>query len=381
MSTRVLHIITRLELGGAQRNTLFTVAHLERPAHAVGLAWGPGDRLDGEARGLDEVALFPVADLVRPLSARRDVAALGALRGVIREFKPHIVHTHSSKAGILGRFAARLEATPVVVHSIHGWGFTPLQSPFRRSVYVLAERIAARWTTHFIAVSHANRRQGIERRLFPPDRCTVIRSGIDLERFRNLPDKREARDRFGLPRDGLVVVQVSNFKPQKAPLDFVRAASVAAEHVRDVVFVIVGDGPLRGQAQALGDALGLGSRLFLPGWSDEIAAAYAAADVVALSSRHEGLPRAVVEALAAGLPVVATAVDGTPEVVRHGENGFLVEPGDVAQLGIRLAELLADGARRRRMGAEAPRGLDEFDIHTMVRQQEELYGCLTRRPS
>jgi len=376
MTTRILHVITRLELGGAQRNTLFTVTHLDRERFQVGLAWGPGDRLDGEAEASAHVELFPLGDLVRPVSARRDLLALHGLRKVIRRFRPHVVHTHSSKAGVLGRCAARLERVPAVVHSIHGWGFTPLQSRMRRAVFVLAERAAARWTTHFIAVSRANLEEGVRRGLLDAERCSVIRSGIDLAAYRLPRDRGAARQKLGLPTDALVVTQVSNFKPQKAPLDFVRAAARVARDVERAFFMIVGDGPLRPEARSLGDALGLGDRLRLPGWLHDIPPVLAATDVAALSSRHEGLPRVVVEALAAGVPVVATAVDGTPEVVKDGVNGFLVPPGAVSRLADRLAGLLTDGERRRAMAAVAPLGLEEFDIHEMVRKQEALYSCL-----
>lgn len=381
MTIRVLHIITRLELGGAQRNTLFTVANLDRASFAPALAWGPGDRLDNEADVLTDVDLFPVPSLVRPLSPGRDVAALLGLRKAIRSFRPDVVHTHSSKAGILGRFAAGLENVPVVVHTIHGWGFTPLQSPVRRSIYVLAERMAARWTTHFVAVSHANRRQGIERNIVAPEHSSVIRSGIDLSLFENLPLKSEARRELGLPPEHPVVTQVSNFKPQKAPLDCVRAAALIAQRIPQAHFVMAGDGPLRDDVRALGKKLGLGDRLLLPGWQRNIPLLYAATDVAVLSSRHEGLPRAVVEALASGVPVVATEVDGTPEVLSNGENGYLVPPGDVELLADRVCLVLADEECRTRMSAAASRGLEEFDINTMVRQQEELYTCLICRTS
>jgi glycosyltransferase involved in cell wall biosynthesis len=172
------------------------------------------------------------------------------------------------------------------------------------------------------------------------------------------------------------VVQIGNFKPQKAPLDFVRVAAEVARRVPEAVFVATGDGPLRPAAARLGRELGISGRLLLPGWIDDVPGLLAAADVSVLMSRHEGLPRAAVESLAAGVPVVATAVDGTPEVVRDGDNGFLVAPGEAGAAAERVVRLLHDDGLRARLGDRARRGLDEFDIDRMVRAQEELYRCL-----
>ncbi|HSL17561.1 MAG TPA: glycosyltransferase [Methylomirabilota bacterium] len=373
---RVLTAITRLELGGAQRVALHTAAHLDRDGFAAGLAWGPGDVLDGEARALADLARYEIAHLVRPVAPAADLRALAGLRRAIRDFRPDVVHTHSSKAGVLGRLAARLERVPVVVHTVHGFGFTPLQPPLKRAAFLAAERAAARWTSHFVVVSAVNLERGIELGLWPRERASVIRAGVRLDRFRGRGDGAAARARLGLPAAAPVVTQVGNFKPQKAPLDFVRAAAAIARQVPEAHFVMVGDGPLRGAAEALAAELGIADRLHFPGWWDDIPGLLAATAVSVLSSRHEGLPCSVVESLAAGVPVVATAVDGTPEVVRPGVNGELVPPGDVEALAAAVAGLLTDEPRRRRAAEVAADGLDEYDIDRMVRALEELYRWL-----
>ncbi|MGD8440143.1 MAG: glycosyltransferase family 4 protein [Holophagae bacterium] len=379
---RVLTAITRLELGGAQRVALHTVASLNRSRFAAALAWGPGDLLDTEARALDDVDRFEIADLVRPVAPRRDLRALTGLRRAIREFAPDVVHTHSSKAGVLGRLAARLERVPVVVHTVHGFGFTPLQSTARRALFLTAERLAARWTDHFVAVSERNLETGAELGLWSPKRASVIRAGIDLARFRDAVDDGSARARLGLPAAAPLVVQVGNFKPQKAPLEFIRAAVRIAAEREDVRFVMVGDGPLRGAAERLAAELGIGDRVVFAGWWDDVPGLLATTTVSVLSSRHEGLPCSVVESLAAGVPVVATAVDGTPEVIRPGINGELVEPGDPEVLAGAVIGILGSDERRRAMAAAALDGLVEFDRDHMVRQLEDLYRCLTgRNPS
>lgn len=373
---RVLLMVTRLELGGAQQVVLDTAAGLDRRSFEVGLAWGPGEILDDRARHIDGLRRFEVDSLVRPVAPPTDVRATRALRSVIRDFRPDVVHTHSSKAGVLGRLAAHLEGGTAVVHTIHGWGFTPLQAVPLRAAFYAVEQLASRWTDHFIAVSRVNRRLGIELGLFDASRCTVIRAGIEIDRFRHAVDDGRTRQRLELPDGAPIVVQVGNFKPQKAPLDFVSMAARVASDRPDVRFVMVGDGPLRAEAEALARALGVDTRLRFAGWWDDVPGLLAASTLAVLSSRHEGLPCAVVEALAAGVPVVATAVDGVPEVVHNGRNGLLVPPGNVPALAAAVGRLLADDELRLRFAAAAPRDLAEFDRDTMVRQQEDLYRCL-----
>jgi glycosyltransferase involved in cell wall biosynthesis len=370
---RVLHVITRLEPGGAQRNTLYTVAHLDRDRFAAGLAWGPGDRLDDNAAEIPDLWRRPIEALVRPVAPRADLRAVAAVRLAVRSFGPDVVHTHSSKAGIVGRLAARRERVSAVIHSIHGFGFTPLQPLPMRALFFLAERVAARWTDHFIAVSESDLRRGLELGLFERERVTLIRSGIEIEKFQRQQDVDRVYGLLGVPSEAPLVTQVGNFKAQKGPLDFVRVAAMVAAEVPEAWFVMVGEGPLKGQAEALAAELGVSDRMVFCGWWDDVPGLLAATRVSVLSSRHEGLPRAVVESLAAGVPVVATAVDGTPEVLRDGVNGFLAPPGDLEALGRSIVELLADDELRGRLAEAAPRGLDEFDIDDMVRRQEELY--------
>jgi glycosyltransferase involved in cell wall biosynthesis len=189
----------------------------------------------------------------------------------------------------------------------------------------------------------------------------------------------EARRKLGVGEGSVLVVQIGNFKPQKAPLDFVRMVARVAGVVPDAVFVMVGDGVLRPDAEELAADLGVAHRMVFCGWWDDVPGLLAASRVSVLTSRHEGLPRAVVESLAAGVPVVATAVDGTPEVVHDGKNGILVEAGDVAALAAGVKRLIRDDGLWRRMSEAAGRGLEDFDIDYMVRQQEDLYQWLLGR--
>jgi glycosyltransferase involved in cell wall biosynthesis len=370
---RVLHAITMLEPGGAQRNTLDTVAMLDRGAFEVALACADVGELLPEARALAGVELFELGHLRREVRPLADLRALAELRRVIRRLRPDIVHTHSSKAGILGRFAAASERVPIVVHSIHGFGFGAHQAVPVRAAFLAAERRAARRTTAFIAVSHRNLEEGVRLGLFPAGRARVIRSGIDLAAFRSHRGGEAVRRELEIPAAAPLVVQIACFKPQKAPERFVELAAALASRFPEAHFLLAGDGALRGELERRRRDAGLERRLHLPGWRTDIPALLDTATVVTLTSRFEGLPRVLVEALAASVPVVATAVDGVPEVVRDGENGFLVAPGDAGAMAARVGEILDDGGLRARLAARAPEGLEEFGRDTMVRQQEALY--------
>jgi glycosyltransferase involved in cell wall biosynthesis len=368
---RVMHAITMLELGGAQRNTLDTVASLDRNEFVVALACADQGELLPEARALAGVELFELRHLRREVRPLADVRALRGLRRAIRSFRPEIVHTHSSKAGILGRLAARREGVPVVIHSIHGFGFGPHQPRPVRLAFLAAERLASRWTTAFVAVSRRNLEDGVRLGLFPASRARVIRSGVELASFAGHRGGGALREELGIPVGAPLVVQIACFKAQKAPERFVEVAARLAPRFPAAHFLLVGDGALRRRLERLRREAGLEHRLHLPGWRRDVPAITTPPPWCA--HLRFGLPRVVVEALAAGVPVVAMAVDGVPEVVRDGENGFLLAPGDVAGMVERVAEILADDALRSRLSAGAASGLEEFGREAMVRHQEQLY--------
>ncbi len=373
---RVCHIITLLELGGAQQNTLHTVANLDRSRFEPILVAGRGGILGGEAGRSHGLETLFLPDLVREVDPRRDLLALFRLLAFLRQRRPEIVHTHSSKAGILGRWAAFLAGVPVIVHTIHGFGITPEQGGARRWIFRSLESATSAVTTRFLAVSKSNLEEGVATGLFPRGRATLMRSGVDLASFRNGASAGDLRGVLGIPAGAPVAGMVACLKPQKAPLDFVAVAERVARRVADAHFLLVGDGELRPRVQEAVAQSGLGGRFHLLGWRRDIPSILKNLSVLVLTSLWEGLPRVVPEAMAAGLPVVATRVDGTPEVVREGETGYLAEPHDVEALADRVAALLADPALARRMGERAREEVGDFDIDAMVRKQESLYQQL-----
>lgn len=375
----VVHIITKMELGGAQRNTLYTVQHLDPERFRVFLLTGSGGELLGEAGACAGHRI--IADLIREISPRRDFAALLQIRSALIRIMadapldaPVIVHTHSSKAGIIGRWAAWLAGVRIIVHSVHGFGFHDFQKPSVRLMYKVLERITSRITKKFIVVSEANCRVGEAAGIFKRDAACLIRSGIDIDAFARAPqDMQAVRRELGIPQDVPLITMVACFKPQKAPLDFVRAcAAVHRLHPR-ACFLLAGDGELREQIAAAVASHGLEKNFFMPGWRRDVADLLHSSQIAVLSSYWEGLPQVVPQACAAGLPIVATRVDGTPEVILDGVNGFLVQPGDVELMAQKIAYLLENPQEARAMGATGETMIAEFDINAMVRAQEQLY--------
>lgn len=381
MRLKVVHIITRLDLGGAQQNTLHTVRSLDASRFEPILLCGEGGYLDAEVRREAGLRTIFLESLVREVSPMRDLLALLEMRRIFAAERPDIVHTHSSKAGILGRLAAALAGVPAIVHTYHGFGFHDRQNAAVRTLYVLLERLCALVTTRLIFVSHANQGYAVRHRIRGASEGVVIRSGV---RLRDLPARVDAaalKTSAGIGRLSPVVVSIGNLKPQKNAGDLVAAAAKAAQRVPDAHFVFLGEGPQRRQMEAKVLALGLGGRFHFLGWRRDGAQWLAAADVFALTSLWEGLPRALVEAMKTGLPSVCYATDGVQDILKDGVNGFLVEPGDVDAFAERLVRILTDESLRRRLGAAAAASIGpEFDIDGMVRSQESLYeGLLAAR--
>jgi glycosyltransferase involved in cell wall biosynthesis len=323
-----------------------------------------------------------VPSLVREIDPPRDLTALAALARLLGRLRgssagPLVVHTHSSKAGILGRLAARVAGVRHVVHTFHGFGFHDGQPRALRTALVAAERAVRPLTHAFVCVSRENLRAAVGLGIADPARTTLIRSGFDLARFRpGAADGRRLRAELGLAAATPLVGSVACFKPQKAPLDFVAAAQRIARVRPDVHFVMAGDGVLRGEAERARDAAGLQDRLHLLGWRRDVPDVLAALDAFALCSRWEGLPRVIPQAQCLGVPVVATAVDGSREAIEEGRTGFQVPPGDPDAMAKRLLRLLDDPELRRRIGAAAAASVDEFDAALMVERHAELYARL-----
>ncbi len=379
MKIKVVHIITKLELGGAQQNTLYTVENLNREKFQVYLLSGADGYLVEKAKSIKHVEFIPVHTMDRPLSPVKDIKAILEIKKILQRIKPDIVHTHSSKAGVLGRWAARLAGVPVIIHSVHGFAFHPFMNKLRRRLYIWAERITAKITTAFIAVAMSNINKGVHSGIFTENKCQVIRSGIDIDLFRNAKvDRAKKLLELGIEDTGKIICMVACLKPQKAPLDFAKVAWFVLNDHKDARFLLIGDGELRGEMENAVSSYGLEGKFFMPGWREDIPEILKAVDIFVLTSLWEGLPRVFAEAMSAGLPIVGSEVDGAHEIVHDTVDGFLLPPHDIRGFADAIIQLLDNPVLRKQMGSAGTDYIQEFDIKLMIRQQEQLYEKLTR---
>jgi len=381
----LLHVITKLELGGAQ---LATLREVERARFATGarhLAFGPGGALDATAARLPGVTTHVVEALGREVSPTDDLAAILAIARLVRRLRRPgarlLVHTHSSKAGVVGRLGARLGGADRVVHSVHGFGHGHGRTGAAAAALYSAEWVAGLAAHGFTADSLANVLQGEREGLFHGRPARVVRCGVDLAAYRQPAVSRaETRARLGLEPDAAVVLTLACLKPQKDPRTWVEVAARVAAAAPGVVFLMAGDGELRAEVEALIAARGLERSARLLGWRRDVPDLLHASDVFFLPSLWEGLPQAIVQAMAARLPVVATAVDGNPEAVHAGDNGYLVAPGDVPAMTTALSRLLADPALRARLGGRGPALAEAFSEERMIRDLDAFYAEVAGEP-
>jgi len=369
---KILYIITKLELGGAQKQLLALIGSLNKDKFQPFLLTGVGGLLDEDAGAIKGLVIKRSARLKRQISLLDDWLALWEIRSFIKKNNIDIVHTHSSKAGIVGRFAAKLAGAGIIVHTVHGWSFNDYQLPFVRWTYICLERIAASFSSALIVVSEHDRQKGLKLHIGSPGKYSLIRYGIDRSGFPSV--SRPLRSLSDPACDELTVCTVSCFKPQKSPADFIQLAAGITKKYNNVKFVVVGDGVLRGELEGLIEQFSLQGKVLLCGWQRDISRLLASADIFVLTSLWEGLPIAVLEALSCGLPVVATDTGGISEVIEEGRNGFLCRCRDVRQMTGKLQALLEDKALRTKMATVAAKSLGtEFNSATMFDNTQKLY--------
>ena len=378
---RVLHVITRLTLGGSSENTLATVVGLASAGYAGALAVGLAESEaavvdDARRRGCRVVDVPALGREVRPL---RDLAALRQLTALMRRERPRIVHTHTSKAGFLGRLAARLARVPAVIHQPHGHVFYGYWGAPRTALYVALERRAARWTDRIVTLTERGTAEHLARGIGRPGQYATVPSGVPTAALRAAaPPRAAARARLGLAPDAYVVAGLGRLVPVKGFALLVEALPRLAAEVPSARVLLVGDGPERAALEARARALGVAARLHVTGATPEVAAHLAAADVLAAPSRNEGMGRALVEAMALGLPVVATAVGGIPAVVEDGGCGRLVPPGDADALAAALAGLGRDARLRETLGRAAVVRAEAFSSEVALARMRAVYDALAR---
>ena len=376
---RVAHVITRLCKGGAQENTFHTVRLANRGRFDVDLISGPTAGHEGSIEDAvceAGIRILRVPALVRDTAPIRDLLALCALRRLFRERQYDIVHTHTSKAGFLGRLAAARCAVPIVVHTPHGNIFDGYFSKTTTRIFIAMERYAARRTDRIIELTPGGIEEHLAQGIGHREQYTAIFSGIDVTPYEDAVARRdETRRALGIGPEVYLVGAVGRLEPVKGFAHFIAAARIIAARLPNARFIVAGDGALASELRA--QAADLGDRIQWLGLRNDVPDLMAAMDVFVLPSLNEGMGRVLLEAGAAGTPCVAASVGGVPDIVRDGETGILIPPRDPGALGEAVCVLERDPERRRAMGRAARAAVvPAYGLDQMVARIEALYEQL-----
>ncbi len=416
----VAHVITRLDMGGCAQNTLLTLLHLPPEHYELTLITGPSPALSGDSpdrAAIEElldrvrcrgVRIIEAPHLIRSVSPRNDVRALWSLFRILRRLSPDGVHTHTSKAGFIGRIAARAARTPWVVHTPHGhvfWGhFPPLPSAF----FFHLEKVVCKITHHLIALTHGEADDYRRLEIMAPEDMSVIPSGVPLERFRGARSGRKAmRKEMQLPEEARVVGFVGWLWPVKGVQYLLEAMVEVMRRDRKAYLLIVGQGrvdhalfaPLHGKdffldgilrdqldageeqpgLRARAETAGFSRRVLFTGWRPDVPFIMGGLDLLVLPSLNEGMGRVLVEAMAAGLPVIGTNVGGIPDLVKHGENGLLAPPANAAALREAILAVLGDAPWSEAMGRRGEEISRGFSVDAMINGIQSVYARMAEK--
>jgi glycosyltransferase involved in cell wall biosynthesis/thymidylate kinase len=383
---RVLHLITRLDYGGADENTIYTINGLDSSNYDLDLMIGEENNQDMLDRlELKEgIGLIMIPGLVRDPSLLNDLRALINIYRLIKRNRYDIVHTHIAKAGVLGRLAARMAGTPIIIHGIHGITFPKTIHPLKRYLFLFIERFCGKFTDFFIPVGEDMRKKYLAAGIGKPDKYRTIYSGMELERFLKAgeldkEELREIREGLGINNDEIVIGNVSKIQERKGFNYFLEAAKKIIVEYDNVRFIIVGNGPDEKQLKERCRKMGLDKRVIFTGYCRDVENMFAIMDIKVLTSLWEGLPRVLVQAAAVGKPMVSFDVDGAWEIIKEGVNGYIVPIRDVDALVDRIKYLIDNQEIRKSMGKKSRELLnDSWNYRKMVAEIEELYQELIK---
>jgi len=383
---KVIHIITRLDKGGSAENTFLTAKGLNKERYDVILVKGlslESNMAEDEVRAVEEsvkeveregVRIITVPGLVRRVHPFCDVRALAALTRILRRERPQIVHTHTSKAGLIGRVAAFMARTPVIIHTPHGHIFYGYFGRVTTCIFVIIERLLAKITDKIITLTNQEGLDHIRFKIASPAKFATIHSGVDIQKFITTKSNVNRLKRsFGIKAEALVVGSVGRLVPIKGHRYLIFAAPKILKEVPEVKFVLVGDGYLRPESERLARTLSVREAFLFLNWRSDIPQIMGMFDLFALPSLNEGMGKVLVEAMAAGKPVVASNTGGIPDLIIDGDNGILVCPEDIDQLSEAIIKLLKDEKIRREMGGRGRVIAKRYSIDSMVKQIDALY--------
>jgi len=384
---KVLHIITRFIPGGADENTLFTIKGLQKHNCKVDLLVG-GESDFSYLNNIKNINLIITKELKRNIEPFNDLLAFFKIFRIIKTNHYDIVHTHTAKAGILGRLAAKLAKTPIVIHTLHGVTFHDFLHPLTKNFYVLLEKLAGCFTDVFITVGEDLKRKYIAKNIAKSNKFITIRSGIELGKFvhySQLPEeyRLKEREKLGISQSDVVIGTASRLEPRKGHLYLLKAAGEIVKKFPNTRFLILGDGYYKEKLEQEVKNLNLTNNVMFLGFRWDIYKIFPLFDIFVLTSLWEGLPRVLVQAAAAGKPIVTFNVEGAWEIVKEGINGFIVPPKDVKALTERLSFLIGNLSQAKYMGIRGKEFVtDSWDKDVMVEKILALYEDLinVKRP-
>ena len=352
---KICHVITRMIIGGAQENTLLSARGAVEAGHDVTLVTGPSPGPEGEllkrvsCPGL-KIVEYPF--LVRQISFSADLKAYRFLKDLFKKERYDVVHTHSSKAGIIGRFAAHAAGIPLVVHTIHGLAFHRYEKAWKNAIYILSERLAARKCRRIYAVAQAMIDQSLAAKIGKPEQYKVVYSGMELEPFLTSKPDPVLRKQLNIPENSFVFATLARLFPLKGYEDFIPLAIKLAKELPNVHYLIIGNGTMTESIKEKIRSEGLENRFSFAGLipPQEVYRYLALSNALVHFSLREGLPRAAVQALASAKPVIAYALDGTPEVVMTGKTGYLLQPSDPVSAEQAMRDVVNDPAKAAKLG-------------------------------
>jgi len=387
--TKILHIITRLDMGGSAQNTLLTCKEFSGKfettlVHGLSHESGMSDLEkkiveDGiEKAKTQGVKVIPLPSLVRSISPIKDFKALFSLVWLMFKERPDIVHTHSSKAGILGRLAAKMAFVPNIIHTPHGHVFYGHFGPFASKMFLWVEKLFSKFTDRMVALTDGEKRDYIGLSVCSPEKLLKIHSGVDVARYMqpngNMVEKKRS---LGLDQTEAVIGFVGWLLPIKGPLYLIKAMEYVWPQHPEASLVFIGKGDLDVDLRARALRMNANGRVKFLGWREDIVEIMPIFDMLVLPSLNEGMGRVLVEAMAAGKPVVASRVGGIPDLVRHDETGYLVPPADEKALANGIKKLLDDPEKAKQMGLRGQEYCRQFSLEAMIEKLDDLYSSLT----
>ena len=376
---KICHVITRMIVGGAQENTLLTIIGHVNKGHEVTLVTGPSPGPEGELLANKDFPAFEIVEnphLVREISPFTDLRAYFSLKKFFKARKFDVVHTHSSKAGVIARIAASHAGVPFVTHTVHGQAFHRYEKAWKNFIYIHAERLAAKYCHRIYAVAQAMIDQCVAAGVAPREKYQVVYSGMEIDKFLNSRPEPELRAQLQIPDGVKVIGTVARLFPLKGYEQFIPAAAAITELYPQVHFLIVGNGIMLDQIKQQIEDLGIADKFSFAGLvpPDQVYRYLAQMDILVHLSLREGLPRSVVQSLASGKPAIGYCLDGTPEVIINGHTGYTVPPESIEKVVDAAVKILSDNQLAAEMGRNGKALVAEkFDWHRMADVLEEEY--------